>query len=80
MRKERTNYRKIAKSVALRCPISEYNKWLNSPKARLQSERDFFLIYSGIRIGRGVADQMNFEELQKILPISEEELDYYSKL
>lgn len=64
--------------------IEDYNEYLKSNLIEPINKRESYLVMSGIRIGRAIAEavieEKNIKELQKRLPITEEELKYYSTL
>ena len=77
---KKTDYCSIAKKIVSKCSFKEYNNWLKLSESRLYTDRDYYLLFTGMRIGRGVEDQRAYEELQKRLPMSDEEYEYYANV
>jgi hypothetical protein len=80
MRPKPNDYRKIIREILPNVKLEEYDKWLGRKEARLFSQRDFFLVWSGIRLGRGFSEQITWEKLNEQLPMSDKEAEYYENL
>lgn len=72
------DYKKATKEIIKHFSFKEYKRFFESDMH--WSQRDYMLVFNGIRIGQGLQWQLMSEELKKQIPINEKDYKFYDDL